>query len=107
MDAIYLALFLVLAVSCLTGLVTQQMFLSRLRRLHHDTWEHLGRPVIFLNSGFLNTKDFLCFMWRREYEALPDAETVRFGRFLRAFLLFYFVLFGFTGLVFLLTIRAS
>jgi hypothetical protein len=74
--------------------------------LHHDTWEHLGRPVIFLNSGILNTFEFLRFMWRRKYESLPDAGTVRFGRFLRGFLLFYFVLFLLTGVVFFLTTRA-
>ena len=103
-NAVCFLLFLVLAVSCISGLIAQQVFLSRLRRLHHATWEHLGRPVIFLNSGLLNTVGFLRFMWKREYESLPDVGTVRFARFLRAFLLFYFVLFGIIVLVFFLTI---
>jgi hypothetical protein len=107
MNAVYFALFLVLMVSCIGGLITQQIFLSRLRRLHHSTWEHLGRPVIFLNSGMLNTLGFLRFMWRREYESLPDAGTVRFARFLRGFLFFYFVLFLFTVVVFFLTTPAT
>ena len=106
-DAAYFALFAVLMVSCVGGLITQQVFLSRLRRLHHSTWEHLGRPVVFLNSGMLNTIGFLRFMWRREFESLPDAGTVKFARFLRAFLLFYFALFGFTVLFFLLTMRSA
>ena len=106
-NTLYFALFLVLMVSCIGGLVTQQVFLSRLRRLHHATWEHLGRPVIFLNSGMLNTIGFLRFMWRREYEGLPDSGTVAFGRFLRAFLIFYFVLFGLTVFVFFFTMRTA
>ncbi|MEY2563214.1 MAG: hypothetical protein QOH88_1407 [Verrucomicrobiota bacterium] len=106
MNTLYFVLFLVLTVSCIGGLVSQQVFLSRLRRLHHSTWEHLGRPVIFLNSGMLNTAGFLRFMWRREYESLPDAGTVAFARFLRAFLIFYFVLFGLTILVFFSTMRS-
>jgi hypothetical protein len=95
-----LALWFILMVSCIGGLVTQQVFFSRLRRLHHSTWEHLGRPVVFLNSGLLNTIGFLRFMWRRDYESLTDTGTLAFARFLRGFLLFYFALFAFTMLVF-------
>jgi hypothetical protein len=99
-NALALVLFLILMVGSIGGLVSQQMFFSRLRRLHHSTWEHLGRPVMFLNSGMLNAIGFLRFMWRREYELLTDTGTVGFGRFFRAFLFFYFILFAFTVLVF-------
>jgi hypothetical protein len=97
-NTIFSVLFAILSVSCVTGLIAQQMFLFRLRRLHHETWTHLGRPI-----GFLNTADFLRFIWRREYESLSNFDTVRRGRFLRAFMLFYFILVGFTMLIFVIT----
>lgn len=93
MTAMLPFLFGLLFVSCISGMIVQQIFLSRLRKLHTATWDQLGRPVIFLNSGMLNTGRFIRFMWRRDYEALPDQKTVALGRFLRAFLIFYTILF--------------
>jgi hypothetical protein len=98
-------LFALLFVSCISGLITQQIFLSRLRKLHTPTWDQLGKPVIFLNSGMLNTGRFIKFMWRRDYEALPDQKTVALGRFLRAFLIFYTILCLLTFISFFLVIK--
>jgi hypothetical protein len=67
-------------------------FSVRLRKLHAETWDQLGKPVVFLNSGMLNTIRFIRFMWHRSYESLPDEKTVAFGRFLRAFLIYYMIL---------------
>ena len=90
----FLILFGILAISCIGGLITEQIFFSRLRRLHHPVWEQLGRPVVFLNSGFMNVLSFLRYMWRREYESLNDSGSVSLGRFLRGLFLFYFIYFG-------------
>ena len=92
MKTIQIILFVPLLLSCVSGLVTQQLFLSRLRKKYTGTWEQLGKPVIFLNSGMLNTTNLLRFLWRKNYESLDDAKTIALGRFLRGFLLFYFVL---------------
>ena len=105
MNPLYVVSLVILMVSCISGFVIQQIFLSRLRKIHMRTWEQLGKPVIFLNSGMLNTLDFLRFMWRREYESLGDPRTIALGRFLRGFLLFYFVFFAFTMAVFFFTIK--
>ena len=102
MMTLYIILFVLLLVSGVSGLVVQQVFLSRLRKRHTRTWEQLGKPVIFLNSGALNTIDLLRFLWRRDYESLDDTKTVKLGRFLRGFLLFYFALFTLTVGVFVL-----
>ena len=98
-------LFVLLFVSCLGGLITQQTFFSRLRKLHTSTWEELGKPVIFLNSGIPNAARFIKFMWNRSYESLPNQRTVAFGRFLRAFLIFYVTQFVLTVIAFLLVLK--
>jgi hypothetical protein len=100
--------FVVFFVSCVGGLIMQQIFFSRLRRLHTSTWEQLGRPVIFLNSGLLNTVAFFRFMWRREYESLGNQRTVAIARFLRALLIFYAIFFPiFMILFYLLFFRVT
>src|SRR5258708_19127842 len=93
MDTLMVILFPLLVVSCLGGMISQQCFLSRLRKLHPTTWDELGKHVLFLNSGLLNSIRFIKFMWHRRYESLPDGKTVAFGRFLRAYLIFYTILF--------------
>jgi len=85
--------FAVLFVSCFGGLIAIKTFQSRLRRLHTATWEQLGKPGVFLNNSPLNSIRFLRFMWRKDYKSLPDKNTVTFGRMLRAFLIFYAILF--------------
>jgi hypothetical protein len=100
-------LFVVLFVSCVSGMIVQQVFTSRLRKLHTETWVQLGKPVIFLNSGFLNTCRFIRFMWRKDYEALPDKKTVALGRFLRAFLIVYTIFFVMLVVIFLVTVNHS
>jgi hypothetical protein len=45
MTALFLFLIALLFVSCIGGLITQQIFLSRLRRLHTVTWDQLGKPA--------------------------------------------------------------
>jgi hypothetical protein len=105
MDALLVISFPLLFVSCIGGMITQQIFLSRLRKLHTATWDQLGKPVIFLNSGMLNTGRFIRFMWRRDYEVLPDQKTVALGRFLRAFLIFYTILFAVIIVVFILAVK--
>ena len=108
METIRFVLFFVLAISCVVGFATQERFVSRLRKLHHETWEHLGIPGLFSsNNTFRGNFGFFRFMWRREYEALTDASTVRLARFIRAFYLFYLILFGITMFVSLLTILGS
>ena len=105
MTALFPFLLALLFVSCISGMIIQQIFQSRLRKLHTATWDQLGKPVIFLNSGLLNTGRFIRFMWRRDYEALPDQKTVALGRFLRAFLIFYTILFAVIVVVFIMTLK--
>lgn len=100
-------LLALLLVSCILGMIVQQVFKSRLRKLHTTIWDQLGKPVIFLNSGLLNTGRFIRFMWRRDYERLPDQKTVALGRFLRAFLIYYTTLFAVLIVVLLLAVKQS
>ena len=86
--------FVLLFAGCIGGMIAQQVFYSRLRKLHTATWEQLGKPVIILNAGMLGSILFIKFLWRRQYEALPDKKTVAFGRFLRAYLICYALLFA-------------
>ena len=75
MNMLYNILVMLLMVSGVTGLVTQQVFLSRLRKKHTRIWEQLGKPVIFPNSGLLNTIDLLRFLWRKNYESFDELMT--------------------------------
>lgn len=104
MTALLPFLFGILLVSCASGLIVQQVFFSRLRKLHTSTWDQLGKPVIFLNSGAMNAGRFIGFIWRRDYEGLPDPKTVELGRFLRAFYIFYILLFVTVLVVFILAV---
>ena len=105
METLMVILIPLLFLSCLGGMISQQFFLSRLRKLHPATWDELGKPVLFLNSGLLNSIRFIKFMWHRGYESLPDGKTVAFGRFLRAFLIFYTILFPVTVFVCVFAIK--
>ena len=98
-------LFGLLAVACITGLVLQQVFYSRLRRSHPDIWAELGKPAVFANSGFANIARFQRFLWSRQYEDWPDLETVRLARILRGLYVVYFTLFAITIVVFMLALQ--
>ena len=89
---VFLILFVVLGISCVTGLITMQVFFSRLKSEHNAVWVDLGRPVIFLNSGMLNSFGFMRYMWRKSYLDLSDERTIRIATFLRSLLIFYFIL---------------
>jgi hypothetical protein len=97
--------FVLLFVGCIGGMIIQQVFYSRLRRLHTATWEQLGKPVIILNAGMLGSIQFIKFLWRRDYESLPDRKTVAFARFLRAYLICYAVFFALIILTLALTTK--
>src|SRR5580693_4019832 len=94
MDKLLPFAFILLFVGCIGGMITQQIFYSRLRKLHTATWEKLGKPVIILNAGMLGSIQFIKFLWRRDYESLPDRKTVAFARFLRAYLICFASLFA-------------
>jgi hypothetical protein len=85
---------MLLLVGCIGGMIIQQFFYSRLRKFHTATWEKLGKPVIILNAGMIGSIQFIKFLWRRDYESLPDKKTVAFGRFLRAYFICYALLFA-------------
>ena len=97
--------FVLLFAGCIGGMIAQQVFYSRLRKLHTATWEKLGKPVIILNNGTQNGMAFVKFMWRREYESLPDMKTIALGRFLRAYLLFYMIFFALMVIAFIFTVK--
>jgi hypothetical protein len=67
--------------------VVMKIFLSRLHARHTATWEQLGEPVTFMP-----TSKFIKFLWRRDYNALPDDRLVVFGRSLRFFWICHTVL---------------
>jgi hypothetical protein len=56
------------------------IFLSRLRSLHAATWNQLGKPVTMMP-----TFKFFGFLWRRDYDLLPDDKLVVIGRPARLF----------------------
>jgi hypothetical protein len=105
MEKLFPFAFMLLFVGCIGGMIAQQIFYSRLRKLHTATWEKLGKPVIILNAGMLGSIQFIKFLWRREYESLPDKKTVSFGRFLRAYLICYASLFALIILTLALTAK--
>jgi hypothetical protein len=94
MPDLYLPLFALLGVCCVTGLVTMQIFFSRLRRYYEDEWIQLGCPVVFLNSRGTVTGAVIRYLWRRDYAKLDGGGVNRLGNFLRGFIIFYFALFA-------------
>jgi hypothetical protein len=100
MSALLPILFVALVVSALFGLALHHSFLTRLRTRHVETWEALGRPALFLNSSLNNSVAVLRFLWRREYHALSDSQSVRLAGTLRVFLAVYVLLFVCTIITF-------
>lgn len=86
--------------SGIVGTIAIHQFLSRLRKNHAKTWEQLGEPVLFLNFGVANVRKFIGFMWRKDYEALPDERTKTFAWALRAYLICCAFLGGLTVVAF-------
>lgn len=62
-------LFVLLVVS---GLTMSELFRSRLRRRHGDTWKQLGSPGWIRNNSPRTTALLLRFLWRSDYRALGD-----------------------------------
>src|SRR6267154_5704206 len=79
MNAICNILCLLFFLSGLGAMIAFRIFWARLRKQHAEAWEHLGRPLTILHPRFVK------YLWRREYESLPDLKLVAFGRFLRAY----------------------
>ncbi len=77
----------ILAVSCVTGWVLLARLYRILRTRHPETYEKLGRPVLFSRKNGLAGMRFILGGHFRE---LDDPELLRFGRFLRIFFLAYF-----------------
>ena len=67
-------------VSVLLEKLITKIFLSRLRRLHTATWIHLGEPAVLMT-----TFKFLGFLWRKDFNLLPDEKIVVVGRAARFF----------------------
>lgn len=105
MSTMFTFLFVLLAASCLSGLVVTQMLLSRMRKWDSAAWVELGKPVAFLNSGALNSVRLIKFLWRRDYEGSSDRGTVVLGRFVRGFMIYYIILFG--AIIFLAFFRGQ
>jgi hypothetical protein len=93
MSALLPILFITLVVSAVFGLALQHNFLTRLRKRHTQTWEALGRPTLLLNNSLTNSFAVLQFLWRREYHALDDSQSVKLAGILRVFLAVYVLLF--------------
>ena len=55
-----------------------KFFLTRLKRLHAATWKQLGEPVIMMP-----TLRFLKFLWRRDFNLLPDDKILPVGEIVR------------------------
>src|SRR6267378_3857426 len=79
MNALCNILCVLFFLSGLGATIAFRIFWSRLRKQHTEAWEHLGRPWIILHRRFIK------YLWRREYESLPDVKLVAFGRFLRTY----------------------
>ncbi len=87
-------MFALLALSTICWMIIQQAFFSRLSKIHPEVWEDLGRPALFFNSNMANGSAFLKYLWRRDYESLPDMQTVSLGRFLRWHLILHMIYFA-------------
>jgi hypothetical protein len=67
-------------VSLILEKIVTWVFLSRLRRLHITTLNQLGKPVTMMP-----TFKFFGFLWRKDYDLLPDEQLVVIGRPARLF----------------------
>jgi hypothetical protein len=103
MSALLPILFIALVVSAVLGLALHHSFLARLRTRHVQTWEALGRPALLLNNSPTNSVAVLRFLWRREYHALGDSQSVRLAGTLRVFLAVYALLFVCTIVTFFIS----
>lgn len=61
----------------LVGALLMSWIYRRLRTCHHDTWQRLGEPSLFLNASIKIQHRFSKFLWGREYLALNDPELTR------------------------------
>ncbi len=85
MNTLSIILFPLFFASGIAGTIAYRRFLSRLRKLHINSWENLVKPSSFLNFGIGNTRRFAVFLWRRDYEKIRNEKTVAFARFLRTY----------------------
>lgn len=86
-------IFSLLIVFVAVGLFALQRLNSRLKKFHKATWDSLGQPVVFLNSGAVQTTKMLRFLWSKNYEILDDKITRSLCRFLRIYLFCYILFF--------------
>ena len=72
-----------------------KIFLSRLMRLHPAIWVKLGKPHVMMK-----TFKYFGYLWRKDFNSLPDDKIVVVGRAVRFFTLLQFVLFIFMLVLF-------
>jgi hypothetical protein len=63
------------AAAVVLELVVTWIFLSRLRRLHPETWKQLDEPTMSHRG-----RKFRIFLWRKEFNSMPDDRMVVIGR---------------------------
>ena len=81
---------LLFGLSALSEKTVTWIFLSRLRRLHAETWRQLGEPATMMTTFKLSR-----FLWRRDFNLLHDEKIAVIGRSFRVFWLCRIVSFAF------------
>lgn len=93
-DVIIFVGVVVLAASCVIGLVLHHRFLTCLRDKQTSTWNELGRPTLFANNSVKNFLAIRRFLRTLGSSTISDRELIGRGRALLLFGDFYFALFG-------------
>jgi hypothetical protein len=81
-------IFLLFFASIVLEKIVTWIFLSRMRRLHPETWSQLDEPATMYTGH-----KFQKFLWRKEFNSMTDDRMVVIGRSVRWFWLSKMVLF--------------
>jgi hypothetical protein len=98
---ILLSFFAVLLPMVAVWFVLLSWFFRRLRSRHAATYAALGSPTLFWNNSPRNNWLFLKFIFSSRWRELGDPAVANAVRFMRIFLVVYFLLFfGFVAAIF-------
>jgi hypothetical protein len=90
----FLALVAVQVLGTVVYLVFAGRLLRRLQVHHSAVHESIGSPQLIANNTPRNNWLFLRWLWSREFEALPDSDSVALARRVRVLLLWLLLGFG-------------
>jgi hypothetical protein len=97
---ITIAILVLLVPMAFSYLIVLEVLFSRLRRMHPDHYEAIGRPSVFLNNSISKSRRMSAYLKDRDYLVVPDSRVVRLGNLSRGLLVSGLTLFGLCILAF-------